>query len=68
MNLIAACAFGLEAIVKRELIALGYDARVLTPGRIGFEGDWTAVCEANIWLRTADRVLVEVQRLSLIHI
>ena len=62
MNLIAACAFGLEAIVKRELIALGYDARVLTPGRIGFEGDWTAVCEANIWLRTADRVLVEVQR------
>lgn len=62
MKLIAACAFGLEAIVKRELIALGYEARVLTPGRIGFEGDWTAVCEANIWLRTADRVLVEVQR------
>ena len=62
MKLIAACAFGLEAIVKRELIALGYDAKVLTPGRIGFEGDWSAVCEANIWLRTADRVLIEVQR------
>ena len=62
MKLIAACAFGLEAIVKRELIALGYKARVLTPGRIGFEGDWSAVCEANIWLRTADRVLIEVQR------
>ena len=62
MKLIAACAFGLEAIVKRELIALGYEARVLTPGRIGFEGDWAAVCETNIWLRTADRVLLEVQR------
>ena len=62
MKLIAACAFGLEAIVKRELIALGYEPRVLTPGRIGFEGDWSAVCEANIWLRTADRVLIEVQR------
>ena len=62
MKLIAACAFGLEAIVKRELIALGYEAKVLTPGRIGFEGDWSAVCEANIWLRTADRVLIEVQR------
>ena len=62
MKLIAACAFGLEAIVKRELIALGYEARVLTPGRIGFEGDWSAVCKANIWLRTADRVLIEVQR------
>ena len=62
MKLIAACAFGLEAIVKRELMALRYEARVLTPGRIGFEGDWAAVCEANIWLRTADRVLLEVQR------
>ena len=64
MKLIAACAFGLEAIVKRELIALGYEARVLTPGRIGFEGDWSAVCETNIWLRTADRVLIEVQRFN----
>ena len=64
MKLIAACAFGLEAIVKRELIALGYQARVLTPGRIGFEGDWSAVCEGNIWLRTADRVLIEVQRFA----
>ena len=61
MNLIAACAFGLEAIVKRELISLGYpDAHVAQPGRIRFVGDWTAVCRANLWLRTADRVLIEV--------
>ncbi len=61
MKLTAACAFGLEAIVKRELISLGYDdAKVTQPGRICFAGDWDAVCRANIWLRTADRVLVEI--------
>ncbi|MCL4167697.1 UNVERIFIED_CONTAM: hypothetical protein GTU68_057825, partial [Idotea baltica] len=60
--LIAACAFGLEALVKRELIALGYDAKVVQPGRVGFEGEWEAVCEANLWLRTADRVLIQVQQ------
>ena len=64
MKLIAACAFGLEAIVKRELVALGYEPRVISPGRIGFEGDWSAVCQANVWLRTADRVLVEIQRFA----
>ena len=62
MKLTAACAFGLEAIVKRELIALGYEPRVTQPGRISFEGDWSAVCKTNTWLRTADRVLVEVQQ------
>lgn len=64
MKLIAACAFGLEAIVKRELVALGYEPKVISPGRIGFEGDWAAVCQTNVWLRTADRVLVEVQRFA----
>lgn len=59
MNLIAATAFGLEAITKRELIALGYDAHVIQPGRIRFTGDWSAVCQANLWLRTADRVMIE---------
>jgi 23S rRNA (guanine2445-N2)-methyltransferase / 23S rRNA (guanine2069-N7)-methyltransferase len=62
LTLVAACAFGLEALVKRELIALGYVPRVSQPGRVSFEGDWEAVCRANLWLRTADRVLVEVQR------
>ncbi|MFT7629164.1 MAG: 23S rRNA (guanine2445-N2)-methyltransferase / 23S rRNA (guanine2069-N7)-methyltransferase [Mariniblastus sp.] len=61
LKLTAACAFGLEAIVKRELIALGYEPKVTSPGRISFEGDWVAVCRTNYWLRTADRVLIEVQ-------
>lgn len=62
MKLTAACAFGLEAIVKRELIALGYDPTVTQPGRVTFEGDWIAVCRSNLWLRTADRVLLQVQQ------
>ena len=49
--------------MKRELIALGFlDPKVVTPGRIAFAGDWAAVCKANVWLRVADRVLIEVLR------
>ena len=64
MKLIAACAFGLEALVKRELLALGYNPNVEQPGRVCFEGDWLAVCRANLWLRTADRVLIEALKFS----
>ncbi|QDT72865.1 bifunctional 23S rRNA (guanine(2069)-N(7))-methyltransferase RlmK/23S rRNA (guanine(2445)-N(2))-methyltransferase RlmL [Lacipirellula limnantheis] len=59
-NLIATSAFGLEAVVVRELSDLGYGAKVARPGRIAFSGDATALCRANMWLRSADRVLVEV--------
>ena len=61
-QLIAACAFGLEAVVKRELLNLGYESSVASPGRIQFSGDWQAVCRTNLWLRTADRVLILVKR------
>ncbi|MDA1049397.1 MAG: bifunctional 23S rRNA (guanine(2069)-N(7))-methyltransferase RlmK/23S rRNA (guanine(2445)-N(2))-methyltransferase RlmL [Planctomycetota bacterium] len=60
IDLIATTAFGLEAVVKRELAALGYEARIGEPGRIHFAGDLSAICRANFWLRTADRVLVRV--------
>ena len=60
MQLIATCAFGLEKIVARELEALGYVAHIPAPGRIFFTGDATAICRANLWLRTADRVLVRM--------
>lgn len=62
LKLTAACAFGLEAIVKRELIALGYSPSISQPGRVDFAGDWSAICRSNLWLRTADRVLIEVQK------
>lgn len=62
MKLIAACAFGIEAIVKRELIALGYEPKVEQPGRIAFQGEIEDICRTNIWLRCADRVLIEIQK------
>ena len=59
MNLIATSTFGLEAVVARELEALGYPARIVSVGRIAFEGDEAAIFRANTWLRCADRVLIE---------
>ena len=60
LQLIATAAFGLEAVVVRELRALGYDPHIVRPGRIAFAGDPTAVCRSNLWLRSADRVLIEL--------
>ena len=62
MKLVAACAFGLESPVKWELKGLGYDPKVISPGRVQFEGDWADVCKTNLWLRVADRVLIEIAR------
>ena len=44
----------------RELESLGYAPRVLRPGRVVFEGDASALCRANLWLRTAERVVVSL--------
>jgi 23S rRNA (guanine2445-N2)-methyltransferase / 23S rRNA (guanine2069-N7)-methyltransferase len=62
LNLVATCAFGLEAVVARELADLGLTARPSGTGRVDFAGDWADVARANLWLRTADRVLVRVAR------
>ena len=60
-QLIATCAAGLEAVVVRELQALGYDdAKTRSTGRVVFCGSDTAIAEANIHLRSAERVLLEV--------
>src|SRR5690554_2997157 len=59
-DLIAACAFGLEAIVRRELSALGIDAAIGESGRVHFQGTLETVAQTNLWLRCADRVLIRV--------
>ncbi|NBJ92250.1 THUMP domain-containing class I SAM-dependent RNA methyltransferase [Parablautia muri] len=59
-ELIAPCHFGLEAVLKREIIDLGYDVTRVEDGRITFVGDGEAVCRANIFLRTAERILIKV--------
>ncbi len=58
-ELIAPCHFGLEAVLKREIIELGYEITEVEDGRVSFLGDADAVCRANIFLRTAERVLLK---------
>ncbi len=61
LQLIATSTAGLEAVVKRELTDLGFaDARVKSPGRIAFTADLAGLARANLWLRTADRVVLVV--------
>lgn len=60
IELIAPCHFGLEAVLKREILDLGYEVAKVEDGRVTFYGDAEAVCRANIFLRTAERVIVKV--------
>lgn len=60
IELIATATFGLEAVVAREVKELGYDDMTVENARVIFAGDESAVCRANLWLRTADRVLVKM--------
>lgn len=59
-TLIATTTFGLEALCKRELRDLGMEIKKVQDGRIYFEGTMEDVAKANLWLRTADRVLIEL--------
>lgn len=59
-ELIVPCHFGMEAVLKREIDDLGYDVTEVSDGRVTFSGDEEAVCRANIFLRTAERVLIKV--------
>ena len=63
LELIAPCHFGLEAVLKKEIIALGYEITRVEDGRVTFRGDAEAICRANVFLRTAERVLVQAGRI-----
>lgn len=59
-ELIAPCHFGMESVLKREIAELGYDITEVADGRVTFFGDEEALCRANIFLRTAERILIKV--------
>lgn len=61
-ELVVPCHFGLEAVAKREIYDLGYEITRVEDGRVTFEGDAEAICRANIFLRSAERVLLLVGR------
>ena len=60
IELIAPCHFGLESVLKREVQDLGYEIVEVEDGRVTFVGDEQAISRGNIFLRTAERVLVKV--------
>ena len=59
-ELIAPCHFGLEAVLKREITDLGYDCLQVEDGRLTFFGAEEAVSRANVFLRSAERILIKV--------
>ena len=61
-DLLVPCHFGLEAVLKREIYDLAYEITKVEDGRVTFEGDEEAICRANIFLRTAERVMIQVGR------
>ena len=60
MEWIAPCHFGLESVLKREVQDLGYEIAQVEDGRVTFRGGMDAICRANIFLRTAERILLKV--------
>lgn len=60
LQLIATCPMGLEALVARELQDLGYTDTHTENGRVNFVGEPADICRTNLWLRTADRILIKM--------
>ncbi len=60
--MVAPCLFGLESIVKDEIARLGYEITEVMDGRVVFQGDFEAVARANMFLRTPERILIELGR------
>ncbi len=56
------CSFGLEAVLKREAQALDFENISVSDGYVEFTGDLDDAAKANIWLRTADKVLLVIGR------
>lgn len=56
---IAPCHFGLEAVLKKEILRLGYDIKKVEDGKITFTGNSDAICRSNIFLRTTERILLK---------
>jgi len=61
--LLVRTGFGIESVTIRELTQLGYDASVEAAGKVRFHGQIADIMRSNLWLRTADRISVEVAQI-----
>ena len=64
IKLIVTTTFGLEAVAKKELIALGFENFIASDGKLEFDADVSDIPKLNIWLRSADRVLIKVKEFN----
>ncbi|SNX53280.1 class I SAM-dependent RNA methyltransferase [Thermoanaerobacterium sp. RBIITD] len=60
LELVAPTLFGIESVVAKELKSLGYDDIKVEDGKVTFIGDETAICKANVWIRSAERILIKL--------
>lgn len=60
VKLTATSAFGLESVLAEELKQLDYTDLTVENGKVTFMGDGQAIARCNIWLRTADRLFIQV--------
>lgn len=67
LELIATATFGLEAVVKREIEALGYKIIKTEDGKVTYMGDERAIVRSNLWLRSADRVLLKMAEFTAVE-
>ena len=58
-ELIAPCHFGLEAVLKREILDLGYEISKVEDGKVTFLADAEGIAQANMFLRTTERILLK---------
>lgn len=63
-EIVVTTLFGLEALATREIRRLGYETSSVEDGRVCFMGDWEAVCRANLWIRTGERILIKLGEFS----
>lgn len=63
-TLTATCHFGVEAVLKREITDLGLKIKSTTDGRVEFFGQAEDIFRANLFLRTAERVFVNLIELE----
>lgn len=64
IELVAPTLFGIEAVTAKELKALGYEDVKVEDGKVTFAGDEKAICRTNLWIRTAERILVKLGEFS----
>lgn len=56
------CLFGLESVLSGECRRLGFESVEAENGRVRFQGGFKEIALANLWLRTAERVQIELGR------